>query len=177
VQLSVLPYGKSASRECRVVTLCWQSARLDDQSPELAIKQVAQTSGVYAIEARRDGASHPGVVYVGRTGSEKTKRAIATRLNESMGRVRWKTKKGGLRLFSDVWDVQIRWATIDEGDLIKPVERILTVSHAPPFNAQQVRVTVPKHWADILVLNGGRKGHLLPSVFGGYYCPGMFEAY
>ncbi len=174
---ATLSYGKSVPATCRIVTLCWDSTRIGDDPDRSSLDRVGQDPGVYAIEGCRDGSPSPGVLYIGRTGHGASKNVLASRLGESLNRVWWENDNGVLRLFSDVWDVQVRWAPISDHSLIEGVERVLIASHRPAFNAQGVHVAMPGQWSDLVVLNAGKKGRLVPVAFGGYFNPELFESY
>jgi hypothetical protein len=102
----------------------------------------------------------------GEDGEEKPGQDLATRLAQSLSRFFWLQQR---HVYSDVWDVVVRWAPLDPR-LVQAVEGILLVAHAPPFSTQLVRTAVPERDADIVVLNTGNKGTLLPCVAGAYYC-------
>jgi hypothetical protein len=175
--LSQLSYGECLSATVRIVTLRWDAIRLGDDPEKDAFEKVPRKAGVYAIEGWRDGTSGPEILYIGRTGQGTSAGVLPKRTQQSLRRVLWKNKAGAWRLYSDVSDVLLRWAPIDDLALVAATERVLIAGHRPSSNAQSVKGPVPRELRDVLVLNAGKKGRLLPCVFGGYYLPDLFADY
>ena len=88
----------------------------------------------------------------------------------------WREKNGPLRLYSNVWGLTLRWAKV-RAELVRDVEAVLIAAHAPAFNSQLIGKAVKEARADLLVLNGGVKGHLTPVAFGGYFRSEFFPSY
>jgi hypothetical protein len=172
-----LPYGKVARRDCRLVTLCWDSERIDEDPQRASLDRVACSAGVYAIEGAHDASPSSSILYIGRTGHGDSKNVLSGRLKDSLKRVWWENDEKALRLYSDIWDVKVRWAPIEDTSIVAAVEHILITAHSPAFNSNSVRVGVPPEWSDILVINGGKKGRLLPVAFGGYFNSEVFRSY
>jgi hypothetical protein len=180
-------YGSESGANCRRVALWWRSATIHDDPSGEELQRVEPGPGVYAIEGFHDGGMGPGILYIGSSGVRSANRTLLERLGESMNRVWWK-ENNRYHLFSDVWNVRVRWATIkpeagedqktatDANLLIDQVEKLLIVAHAPPFNSQGVRTATFDELGSLMVLNGGQKGPLLPVIYGSYYCPDEWPA-
>jgi hypothetical protein len=156
----------------RVIALWWDAKRVPDRYDvdlkDLLRKVVPTSAGVYAITGRHDAHSGPAVLYIGEADQGK---GLRRRIPESVSDHLSEKHPGGETLFSDVWDLTIRWARVDD-DLVLTTQSLLVISHSPPFNSQSVRRRPPT--ADELpyiVMNAGRKGPLLPIVAGAYQAP------
>ena len=144
-----------------VVSLDWRHIPLkEDGLPD----HLPKSSGVYALQGCHDSSSAFGVLYVGQA------QVLAERVPQSLcDRLFWK-QSGRVELYSDVWHASLYIAAL-ERELLARVEAVLIASHASPFNNVGVRGTslIAGDLKTLLVLNGGRKGALLPAVCGGYY--------
>jgi hypothetical protein len=170
-----LAYGSASDHQSRYVSLWWRERRpdphnLDSFWDEFSKRESGQSAGLYVIEGSHDAHRERSVLYVGvALGPDQPRgQKLATRLGQSLGRVFW-SEQDRVHVYSDVWDLVVRWAPM-AAELVKSVEGLLIVSHAPPFNAQEVRMDRPEHDADLVILNAGAKGALLPCVAGAYYC-------
>ncbi len=127
--------------------------------------------GLYCFEGRHDAHGGGAVLYIGEAGhNDGSLRTIGQRANESLSKFSW--DKTGRQLFSDVWDVTFRWAAINDATrpILLDAERLLLVAHAPPFNNESVRAQIAESLHNLLILNAGQKGRLLPTVAGAEYC-------
>jgi hypothetical protein len=93
-------------------------------------------------------------------------------LTSSRGKLVERFEGGDAKLYSDVWDLTVRWARLDEA-ILGQVESVLIHAHVPPFNSQQVsenrRRSGPGDTClDLVVMNAGRNGPLLPVMAGAY---------
>jgi hypothetical protein len=155
-------FGESVPVESVVaVALDWNSTHLHDGSLHEALPRVSCESGVYAIEGCHDASPNGGILYIGRAG------VLRERLAKSLESV-WRVGEDGkMRLHSDVWSIVLRWAVV-RSDLLESVEGLLITAHSPNFNSQSARRQADKQWKNMLVLNAGQKGRLLPVVYGAY---------
>lgn len=160
-------FGEVVGRACRVVALDWHSRLLTDGIDDNELPEVARSPGLYAFEGCHDASPSGAILYIGQSG-HRNARSLSKRLPESLGRVWRRCSDGKMRLHSDVWDVTVRWATILDQGLIAPVERLLIAAHSPSFNKQHTRENAKREDHDLLVLNAGKKGRLMPVVFGAY---------
>lgn len=125
--------------------------------------------GVYVFEGRQDSHPERGILYVGQASSAKLNdEALAARVKKSVGRF-----VDGRRLFADNYDIVLRWASVakEHEDLIDRIESMLIRSHCPGFNAQEVRGYY-EGASNLLLMNAGAKGRLLPVVAGAYFAKG-----
>jgi hypothetical protein len=144
--------GQAVPFQTRLVALWWDAHSIPERdnvdfSSELA--GVPEGSGVYAVTGRHEGGSGPGVLYIGQA------RDLATRMPTSAYESLSEVHANGQRLLcSDVWDLTVRWARLS-ADLLEGVERLLIMSHSPPFNSQGVRRGEPRSEEyDLVVMNG-----------------------
>jgi hypothetical protein len=135
--------------------------------------------GVYVFEGSHDSRPEGGIIYIGQVGRGEGphpthERDLRTRASESWKRFTWSTKTGKGRsnemgLYADVWRLTLRWAYVAT-DVIDDVEALLLRAHAPSFNAQEVRSELRSCRAtELVVMNAGAKGRLLPVVAGKYF--------
>lgn len=171
--MKTFEFGKTIQDRCRIVTLRWHAARVDPSNPSF-VDQLSASPGLYAIEGCHDSVPISSVLYIGQTGRQ----AIRKRAKQSLeARVWWRnTRQGALRLYSDVWDLTLRWAELEK-TAIGQVERLLISAHSPPFNSQHARSSVTKAHGDLVIVNTGEKGRLMPTVFGGYFVATRFPWY
>jgi hypothetical protein len=157
----------------RMVALWWDSRPIPPQHEvklRTLLKGLPKESGVYAITGRHDAHRGDGVLYVGQATHLDTRV-----LRSAEGRLLEIHANGDVRMCADIWDLTIRWARLSAG-LLSAVERLLIVSHVPPFNSQQVSEIVRRRGPseaerDLVVMSAGRKGPLLPIVAGAYQSP------
>ena len=169
-ELFKVTLGDAVVKQARFVALWWDSRVIPDRhnvalSQELS--EVPHSSGVYAVTGRHDARSGQGVLYVGRADDLPTR--IVTSVQDSLSE---QHANGQRTLFSDVWDLTVRWARVSTA-LLTSIERLLIMSHSPPFNSQLVRRVKPtdvEH--DLIVMNAGRKGPILPVIAGAYQADG-----
>lgn len=158
--------GQEVAFQGRLVTLWWDARAIrerDDVDVRSELLGVPQEAGVYAVTGRHDAFSGHGVLYVGQAID------LATRMPASIYECLSEVHANGQRLLcSDVWDLTARWARVSPA-LLGGVERLLILSHSPPFNSKGVRrgSSLPEDY-DLIVMSGGRKGPLFPIVSGAY---------
>lgn len=179
--MSLDEYGRPFTRDVEMFALWWYSLPLrkfSDLSADLAdvhANKAFGAPGIYAFEGRHDSRPEGGLLYIGRVGSAgydvdsvDPRRTLRERVSESSMRFLWKDRSGS-GLFADVWDVTIRFASADPGSIVA-LESLLIRAHAPSFNAQLVRGPLSDHRAEnSVIMNGGEKGRLLPTVAGAYF--------
>lgn len=153
--------GDTVKAECRMVPLWWEhyEARSLDE-----LERRSYSPGVYAIEGCHDSQPLGGILYVG-----KTKRDGGPRPSDSLRSKCFWSDGGASGLFSDVWSVVLRHAAVQDHAMIDQVEKLLIRAHAPAFNNQDVRGALPCEYEDIVLLNAGAKGRLLPAVVGAWF--------
>lgn len=154
------------SRRARYIALWWDALAVPERNQadfNLLLKGLPEEPGIYAVSGRRDASVGPCVLYVGKA-TNLSKRTVS-----SFRKTLSETHFGGQQIVTaDVWDLTIHWARLRK-DLHTPVERLLIMSHSPPFNSQVVRRSTPrKDELDLIVMSAGRKGPLLPIVAGAY---------
>lgn len=170
-------YGADVPRDVRVVALLWQSMPLGDAPEHNCFDLLPSEPGVYAIEGHHDAYPGRSVLYVGQAGEGDVNSSLRDRVPTSMqARFLWREKKGPLRLYSNVWGLTVRWAKV-RAEIVRDIEAVLIAAHVPAFNSQLVGKAVSEARADLLVLNGGAKGHLVPVAFGGYFRSEFFPSY
>ena len=76
---------------------------------------------------------------------------------------------GASELCSDVWNIVLRHAAVEDDTLIDQIEKLLIRAHAPAFNSQDVRGALSREYEDIVLLNAGAKGRLLPTAVGAWF--------
>lgn len=105
------------------------------------------------MTGRHDSNPVGGVLYVGQADD------LSVRMSVSIHECLSETHANGQKMMcSDVWDLTVRWARLS-GNLLDEVERLLIMSHAPPFNSQGVRRGESKaNEFDLVVMNAGRRG-------------------
>lgn len=160
----MLRYGAATSRRMRCVTLYWRQIPL---LPSSLPEELPSTPGLYSYQGCHDAKPTFGVLYIGQA------KNLARRLRHSLcERIYWEDA-GKVGLYSDVWQPQLHIADLCQ-ELLNPVEALLIAAHSPSFNNQHVRTLLKKYEAefpDLLVINGGVKGAMLPFACGLYYLP------
>lgn len=152
----------------RCLALDWKSMPIAEL-PQKRTDETLAVRGLYAFDGRHDAHANGCILYLGESGHrDDSARTIGQRAFESFKRFAWDTNKASL--FSDVWDVTLRWASIDASEDVRVAEQVLIAAHAPPFNNHHVRQGLPPDHHDFIVLNAGQKGRLLPVVVGAHYC-------
>jgi hypothetical protein len=186
-------FGYDFSHNIRMVCLWWYSTPLASAQDLATAKNLtgdeksdagkALTSpGVYAFEGKHDARPEGGLLYIGRAGSNftdtdgtKPPRPLHERIFESANHFIWRRGRDS-GLYADVWDVKIRFATVAP-EIISRVEGLLIRGHAPSFNTQQVRGRViDNDLHNVIVINAGEKGRLLPAVAGAYYHQALWDS-
>lgn len=178
-------------KQARMIALWWYSVPFDGEANvagairDAAAMRVLGLSGVYAFEGRHDSRPEGGLLYIGRVGVRRddsdadgfdSDRYLGQRIRESAARFAWEARRPSESpneqqrsgLYGDVWDVTVRFAAVD-ASLVADVEALLIKAHAPSFNAQHVRGPLKDDVLDLVVMNGGAKGRILPIVAGAYY--------
>src|SRR5262245_55103649 len=128
--------GQAVAFHVRLVALWWDARSFperDDVDVRSELSGVPQGPGVYAVTGRHDAFSGHGVLYVGQASDLSTR--MPTSIHECLSELH---ADGQRMLCSDVWDLTARWARVS-ADLLGGVERLLILSHSPPFNSQGVR--------------------------------------
>lgn len=171
--MSSIPSPQSASLSTQVtyVILDWQEIPLRrGDSIDQILASVSDSPGVYAIEGCRDACPSPHILYVGQSGAdgEPEGQYLSKRLRSSLARVlRSTTRDSTVDSWSDCWDLVLRWTTIATSP-IRDVERLLIRGHIPPFNQHLVRGALPPS-EEVVILNGGAKGRMLPVLSSRYF--------
>lgn len=126
------------------------------------------TRALYCIEGVHDAQRTPSPLYIGRAGAGE----LGSRLSAvgSLGHFLYTDKEqSALTTYSDVWNVVVRWAAFDGSDEeLAAVERLLIRFHKPAYNANEVKGIVD---GDLVVLNVGAKGTLIPVLASWYFAP------
>lgn len=162
--------GSSVSVQARFITLWWDARAIPDQHDAISttlISDLPDVSGIYAVTGRHDAQGGESVLYIGQATSLVGR--IGTSMRETLTELHANDQR---TFFSDIWNLTIRWARLDP-NLLDSTERILIMSHSPPFNSQLVRrqgTRADEH--DIVVMNAGRKGPLAPVAAGAYQSAG-----
>jgi hypothetical protein len=94
-------YGECLDATCRIVTLRWECASVDDAPSRELLNRIPAAAGVYAIDGCHDAARGGALLYIGKTGAGSSSNVLASRLPESLGRVWWDNTKGSFRLYSE----------------------------------------------------------------------------
>lgn len=156
-------------------------SELETQTDEIGAQtdeaKALQQPGIYAFEGKHDSRLDGGILYIGQVGRDVRnpeavlRKSLKERICESDSKFFWKQGKTDSGLYSDVWDVVLRYAVVNP-EILGAVERIMIKAHAPSFNAQLVRGAFSKEDEvnKLVVMNAGSKGRLLPTVAGMYYC-------
>ncbi|AUX42246.1 uncharacterized protein SOCE26_036750 [Sorangium cellulosum] len=174
-------YGQGRSHDLLVSPLHWFSmpVPLDGNLMQHALDEGSRTAiggaGVYCIEGRQDARPEGGILYIGLANGRREDgelesgtpgQPVHERASQSLAKVRWSA--GGVRgFFADVWDLKLRWASVDVADVAE-VEQNLIHAHAPSFNRQHVRSELNLQKGRV-ILNAGDKGRLLPVVCSLYF--------
>jgi len=171
VTQGLLAFGRGVSRSSTVVALEWQRAPIDwhDAIGSLLKDVPSDRSGVYAIEGSQDACTASHILYIGAAGVGQSERSLRARISESLRRFVRETGLSSEPIeWSDTWNLVLRWAPL-ENDLVTPVERLLIRAHLPQGNSQEIvnRSLTIDH--ELVVLNAGRKGPLLPVVASYYF--------
>ena len=159
--------GEAVDFEGRLASLWWDAHSIPEHDEvdfraELA-NLVPPAPGVYAVTGRHDGGSGIRVLYIGQATDLSAR--MSTSAYESLSE---RHANGQRLLRSDVWDLTIRWARVSAA-LLNHVERLLIMSHSPPFNSQEVMRSEPAADEEhLIIMNAGRKGPLIPIVAGAY---------
>lgn len=165
--------GHATVRQTTFVALDWQVAQLQrfDTVGDI-IRRVPSRPGVYVLEGARDGQVAPSVLYIGQSGGragDRNRRQLSQRVRESLRRVLRSTRDADAPApWSNYWDLVLRWAELD-AEWVVPVEALLIRAHTPPLNSQHVRGTWLPPTNDLVVLNVGTKGPLLPATTSHYF--------
>ena len=169
------PWGELVERPTRAVALDWHTADIEEPGLDARIKSIGK-KGVYAFEGCHDAHPFGTILYVGQSGAGKDLGGqLSTRIPNSLGKIgRWKSGQDR-RLHSDVWNVVVRWAEVKDTATITGIEAMLICAHSPPFNAQFARVQLHQDYQHWMVMNAGRKGRLLPVIYGGYLIDNLWE--
>lgn len=167
----LLAFGRGVSRTATVVALEWHRAPIDwhDAIGSLLKDVPSDRSGVYAIEGCQDACSTSHILYIGAAGVGESERSLRGRVAESLKRFVRETRVSSEPVeWSDTWNLVLRWAPL-ENNLVTPVERLLIRAHMPQGNSQEIvnRSLTMDH--ELVVLNAGRKGPLLPVVASYYF--------
>lgn len=169
-----LRLGHGVERKTTVIALDWNRAQLDRHK---TIKDVFQEDsgpqampGVYAIEGRHDASRDPHILYIGSCGAnEHAGQSLRERTRQSLEHVLRSTHfDSEPSEWSDTWDLCLRWATV-EREWVESVEKLLIRAHLPQLNSRDIRDRSLPTSHDMVVLNGGRKGPLLPVVASYYF--------
>lgn len=161
-----MEYGTGNDTKARFVPLWWTAEKIEKAS-ELPSHLGERRdfglagSGIYVFEGRHDSRPDGGILYVGKA------EVLRERIIQSFRRFAWKDIGGEAGFYADVWDITLRWTTAATA-ILHDVENLLIVAHSPSFNAQAVRRASETAF-DMILLNGGEKGRLLPVVAGQYY--------
>lgn len=151
------------------MALWWNAKQVPDQHDvrlRVLLRAIPKSSGVYAVTGRHDAHSGQAVLYIGQAGNLHSR--VPHSLSDSLSELHAFDQR---TLTSDVWDLTIRWARLAR-TLLDPVEKLLIMSHSPPFNSQAVRRRPPPAKDHpYVVMSAGRKGPLLPIVAGAYQAP------
>lgn len=163
-----LKYGAAVDGQMQVVALDWKArcVRVDASGlveGEAALFADLPTVGLYAFQGSHDSQSGAAVLYIGRAGLKS--QSLGERARQSFDRFRDRTER---QLYSDCAEIVFHWAEFTNRDLLKHVEGLLIRAHCPAFNNQEVRswYAGPR---ELLVVNAGRKGRLLPAVAAMYH--------
>jgi hypothetical protein len=166
-----LNYGTGNPFNTNMVPLVWSSIELaSDHDPR--ILSLSDEHGLYLFEGRHD--AHPSgcVLYLGLAEKQSiTKEAVAQLKRHLFWHDKASNDNTVYGFYADVWNVTVRWAEVYHVPLIPSIEQLLIAAHAPPLNSQGVRnaQNLSDDALDLIVMNGGKKGRLLPSVVGKYY--------
>jgi hypothetical protein len=158
----MLTYGAATRRTMRCVTLEWEAVPL---RPDRLPRGLPRAPGLYSFQGSHDAKPLFGVLYIGQ--AENLRERVRTILCE---RFYWQDRKE-MGLYSDIWQPELRFARLAR-ELLTEVEALLIAAHAPSFNNLHVRTTrkwYERKFPDLVVLNGGAKGALLPATCGLYY--------
>jgi len=158
--------GDSIAYQARLVALWWDARVIPERHDvdlKSSLQDLPENPGIYAVTGRHDASAGERVLYIGQATD------LSSRVVASVKDCLFEQHHGGQRLlFSDIWNLTVRWARLAE-PLIDSTERVLIMSHSPPFNSQIVRRTQPRpDEHDLLIMNAGRKGPLLPLASGAY---------
>lgn len=160
-----LVYGTAVDFNAMCIALDWRARRVEpDERGFVDVDKLftgITGKGVYTFEGRHDAHSTGAVLYIGQTKRECLL-PLRDRMSESFGRF----QENGY-IFSDCGDLVMHWAEVANEDYIDEIERALIVSNAPPFNSNLVR-----RWytgRDLLIMNSGAKGRLLPVTATAYH--------
>lgn len=162
-------YGNAVRKESRVVPLWWQECRVVAPTGwrdalRAASAQLRGRAGVYCFEGSHDARPSPGPLYIGRTDADFGERLS---IKGSLGHFFYRGEHDSLASYSDVWNLVLRWA-VTESTIVSDVEMVLIRAHKPNYNAKDIKGSLD---GDLLVLNTGAKGHLLPVVSEWYFAP------
>lgn len=164
-----LQWGRAVPAVMRCVALEWHSVPIHTVDGAVShaemLESVGEHCGVYAFEGKHDAFPGGAILYVGLArgkGTSDRNAPLRKRIPDTFKRFAYRdTPRGQQRAFADCWDLVFHWAKADPG-LIDDVESVLIRAHAPPFNAQEVRGELD--FTDLVVLNAGAKGRLIPVV-------------
>jgi hypothetical protein len=117
-----------------------------------------------AQRGSHDARPSPGPLYIGRTDADFGERLS---IKGSLGHFFYRGEHDSLASYSDVWNLVLRWA-VTESTIVSDVEMVLIRAHKPNYNAKDIKGSLD---GDLLVLNTGAKGHLLPVVSEWYFAP------
>jgi hypothetical protein len=158
-------YGAAVDFTAKCIALEWRARKVepDDRGCVKVEKLFSgiKGKGVYMFEGRQDVHGAGTVLYIGQT-KRTSSLPLRDRMTESFGLF----QEDGV-IFSDCSDLVIHWAAVSDVEYIDEIERALITSHAPPFNSTLVR-----RWYEgrnLLVVNAGAKGGLLPVVATAYH--------
>jgi hypothetical protein len=155
-----LRYGEMVDFTAKCIALDWRTRRVEPDErgfiDTASLVAGITGKGVYVFQGRHDAHATGAVLYIGQAKRECSL-PLRDRMTESFGLFH----EDGY-LFSDCTELTLHWAEIAAEEYIDEVERALITAHAPPFNSSLVR-----RWyvgRDLLILNGGAKGRLMPVV-------------
>lgn len=157
-------FGTSNIVTVRHVRLQWERLHIQDD-PNPSFEGIPEQPGVYSFEACHDSRPTKGVLYIGQTQGKQYEGSLHGEIQQ---RYYTHFAPDKSRLYSDNWDITVRWALINNKSIITPIERLLIIAHAASFNAQESRGVARPEDRDLLITNEGYKGRMLPIVFGEY---------
>jgi hypothetical protein len=163
-------WGVGYDYPARMHLLWWESLPVPDSSAIEALNETVRGAGigVYCIEGSHDARRDAGPLYIGRTTDDFLQRLKVDK--GSLGHFFLRSSNADPEVFqaADAWNIVVRWARMSDPDAVADVERLLIRFHKPNYNHRDL---VGADSKNLVVVNVGAKGTLLPVLASQYFAP------
>lgn len=191
-------WSRIQKMETQVCMLWWYETKVqlnDDNSAEnfeSFLESIDNKDGgsdkgfVYCVEGMHDALRMSAPLYIGMSSHAKGLMDRFYGPKPSFGYFGYKDSANKMFLYSDIWDLVIRVASVAHSskgaDDVERVERHLIRFHKPSYNSKDITGYLTKPAENnidsdepisdnLVIINGGAKGTLLPVLASWYFAP------